>query len=63
LREPCATKSDYAYLTLRERILGGGYGSGAVLHQTLLAKTIGISTAPLREALRLGSGRQATTPA
>jgi DNA-binding GntR family transcriptional regulator len=51
-REPYATKSDYAYLRLREMILGGGYEPGAVVHQALLAKTIGISTTPLREALR-----------
>jgi DNA-binding GntR family transcriptional regulator len=49
---PFATKSDYAYLTLRERILSGEYGPGEVLNQATLARTIGISTTPLREALR-----------
>ncbi|MBN9738177.1 MULTISPECIES: GntR family transcriptional regulator [unclassified Pseudonocardia] len=49
---PYATKSDYAYLTLREMILGGQVEPGAVLNQATLARTIGISTTPLREALR-----------
>jgi DNA-binding GntR family transcriptional regulator len=46
------TKSDYAYNRLREGILNGEFEPGVVLHQSLLAKTIGISTTPLREALR-----------
>lgn len=46
------TKSDYAYTQLREAILAGEYGPGTVLNQAELAKTIGISTTPLREALR-----------
>ncbi|WP_432514909.1 GntR family transcriptional regulator [Kineococcus sp. SYSU DK001] len=46
------TKSDYAYTTLRQRILAGQYEPGAVLNQASLAKEIGISTTPLREALR-----------
>jgi len=46
------TKSDYAYTRLREGILGGDFEPGTVLHQPTLAKTIGISTTPLREALR-----------
>jgi DNA-binding GntR family transcriptional regulator len=50
--ELVATKSDYAYLTLRERILTGEYAPGTVLNQATLARTIGISTTPLREALR-----------
>lgn len=50
--EPYATKSDFAYLTLRELILGGDYAPGQVLNQATLARTIGISTTPLREALR-----------
>ena len=47
-----ATKSDLAYTRLRELILGGELAPGAVLPQTALAQTIGISTTPLREALR-----------
>ena len=46
------TKSDYAYNRIREDILNGEFEPGTVLHQSLLAKTIGISTTPLREALR-----------
>jgi DNA-binding GntR family transcriptional regulator len=46
------TKSDYAYTRIREGILSGEYAAGTVLHQATLAKTIGISTTPLREAMR-----------
>jgi DNA-binding GntR family transcriptional regulator len=49
---PYATKSDYAYTRLRDGILAGEFGPGTVLHQATLAKTIGISTTPLREAMR-----------
>jgi DNA-binding GntR family transcriptional regulator len=47
-----ATKSDLAYTHLRELILSGELPPGAVLPQAALAQTIGISTTPLREALR-----------
>ena len=47
-----STKSDFAYLTLRHRILSGEFAPGQVLNQATLARTIGISTTPLREALR-----------
>ncbi|RSM68251.1 GntR family transcriptional regulator [Actinoplanes sp. ATCC 53533] len=47
-----STKSDFAYIKLREKILSGEYEPGAVLNQSVLARTIGISTTPLREALR-----------
>ena len=47
-----ATKSDLAYTRLRELILSGELRPGAVLPQAALAQTIGISTTPLREALR-----------
>ena len=50
--EPYSTKSDFAYLRVRELILSGELAPGAVLNQALLAKQIGISTTPLREALR-----------
>ena len=49
---PYSTKSDYAYTVLREKILSGEFAPGEVLNQATLARTIGISTTPLREALR-----------
>ena len=50
--EPHATKSDFAHARVRELILTGELEPGAVINQALLAKQIGISTTPLREALR-----------
>lgn len=47
-----ATKSDLAYTRIRGLILSGELQPGAVLPQAALAQTIGISTTPLREALR-----------
>jgi DNA-binding GntR family transcriptional regulator len=47
-----ATKSDLAYTRVRSLILSGDLAPGAVLPQVALARTIGISTTPLREALR-----------
>ncbi|MGR6963241.1 GntR family transcriptional regulator [Geodermatophilus sp. URMC 61] len=47
-----ATKSDFAYTRVRELILSGALEPGAVINQAVLAKEIGISTTPLREALR-----------
>ena len=46
------TKSDFAYTVVREKILSGEFVPGQVLNQATLARTIGISTTPLREALR-----------
>ena len=46
------TKSDYAYRQVRDRILSGELLPGAVIQQRELASQIGISTTPLREALR-----------
>lgn len=46
------TKSDDAYRTVRERILDGELAPGQVLQQRELAAALGISTTPLREALR-----------
>ena len=46
------TKSDYAYRQVRDRILSGELQPGAVIQQRDLASLIGISTTPLREALR-----------
>jgi DNA-binding GntR family transcriptional regulator len=47
-----ATKSELAYTHVRRLILSGELEPGAVLPQVSLAQTIGISTTPLREALR-----------
>lgn len=49
---PHSTKSDFAYTQLRVMILSGDFHPGQVLNQATLARTIGISTTPLREALR-----------
>jgi DNA-binding GntR family transcriptional regulator len=49
---PYSTKSDFAYTQLRVMILSGDFHPGQVLNQATLARTIGISTTPLREALR-----------
>jgi DNA-binding GntR family transcriptional regulator len=46
------TKSDLAYQRVRELILSGEMSPGSVINQATLARTIGISTTPLREALR-----------
>lgn len=47
-----STKSDLAYDRVRDLILSGDLAPGSVLPQASLAHTIGISTTPLREALR-----------
>lgn len=47
-----ATKSDLAYTRVRELILAGELAPGEVLPQAALARAIGMSTTPLREALR-----------
>ena len=47
-----STKSDLAYDHVRELVLSGDLAPGAVIPQGSLARTIGISTTPLREALR-----------
>ncbi|MFE2754447.1 GntR family transcriptional regulator [Actinosynnema sp. NPDC059335] len=52
MAEPFTTKSDFAYTTLRQKILSGEFAPGQVLNQATLARTIGISTTPLREGLR-----------
>lgn len=49
---PYETKSEYAYRELRRRILGGDLAPGSGINQFTLAKAIGISTTPLREALK-----------
>src|SRR3712207_2828693 len=47
-----ATKSELAYARVREMVLTGELEPGSVLNQATLAREIGISTTPLREALR-----------
>jgi DNA-binding GntR family transcriptional regulator len=49
---PAATKSEFAYQVLREKILSGELEPGQVLNQATIAPSIGVSTTPLREALR-----------
>ncbi|SMD19355.1 GntR family transcriptional regulator [Kibdelosporangium aridum] len=50
--ETYATKSDFAYALVRTKILTSEYAPGTVLNQATLARDLGISTTPLREALR-----------
>ena len=46
------TKSELAYARVRDMVLTGELEPGSVLNQATLARQIGISTTPLREALR-----------
>jgi DNA-binding GntR family transcriptional regulator len=46
------TKGDYAYRLVRDQIITGELPSGAIVQQRELAARLGISTTPLREALR-----------
>jgi DNA-binding GntR family transcriptional regulator len=46
------TKNDYAYAELRTRILTGELEAGSVIPQARLAQELGVSTTPLREAIR-----------
>ena len=46
------TKGDLAYRRVRQLILSGELAPGTVLAQAALARTIGMSTTPLREGLR-----------
>ncbi|MEU0479793.1 GntR family transcriptional regulator [Streptosporangium sp. NPDC006013] len=56
MSEPMAelymTKAEYAYTRVKELILSGALPPGSVISQAKLARDIGISTTPLREALR-----------
>lgn len=67
-----AVKSELAYTAVRDRILSHEYQPGATFNQAQLAVELGISTTPLREALRrlqseglveLGPHRDATVTA
>jgi DNA-binding GntR family transcriptional regulator len=46
------TKADHAYFHIREQIAHGALPAGEPLNQEELARTLGISVTPLREALR-----------
>ncbi|MGA9872390.1 MAG: GntR family transcriptional regulator [Rhodococcus sp. (in: high G+C Gram-positive bacteria)] len=46
------TKNDYVYAQLRTRILTGELAAGSVVGQAKLASDLGVSTTPLREAIR-----------
>lgn len=46
------TKSDAAYHLVRERVMDGRLAPGTVLDQEALAREMGLSTTPVREALR-----------
>ncbi len=46
------TKNDYAYAQVRSRILTGELPPGTVISQGRLAEELGVSTTPLREAIR-----------
>lgn len=50
-RQP-STKADAAYVYIRKAILEGQLAPGSSLDQESLAKTLGLSTTPVREALR-----------
>lgn len=46
------TKTGYAYTRLREMVLAGDLEPGSTLQQGKLATQLGVSTTPLREAIR-----------
>src|ERR1700755_80985 len=48
--------TDDVYARVREAILDGELGPGAVMSQVALAEELGISRTPLREALRMLQG-------
>jgi DNA-binding GntR family transcriptional regulator len=50
--EPLLSKSQWAYRTVRAMILSGELAPGTSLDQQALAAELGVSTTPLREALR-----------
>jgi len=51
LRAP-QTKADVAYQLIRSQVLSGKLPAGSVLDQGAIAKSVGMSTTPVREALR-----------
>ena len=50
--EQPVTKGDLAYRLVRDQVLSGRLAAGAVIRQRDLARDLGISTTPLREAMR-----------
>ena len=46
------TRSEQAYRSLRATIVRGELPSGTVLHDAELARQLGVSRTPIREALR-----------
>jgi DNA-binding GntR family transcriptional regulator len=51
-RTPFASKSDYAYDEIKQRILSEELPPGGVVSQERIASEIGVSTTPVREALK-----------
>jgi DNA-binding GntR family transcriptional regulator len=49
---PALTKADYAYQEMQARILDGRFVPGSVLTAEAVASELGLSTTPIREALR-----------
>ncbi|MEU5696460.1 GntR family transcriptional regulator [Actinosynnema sp. NPDC020468] len=49
---PVRSKTQYAYDTLKERIVEGRYGPGARLVFDRIARELGVSPVPVREAVR-----------
>jgi DNA-binding GntR family transcriptional regulator len=47
------SKAHATYVELRRRIMNGDLAAGAVINQEQLAAELGVSTTPLREALRM----------
>lgn len=50
---PTGSSTEDVYSRLREMLLNGEVAPGAVLSQVQLARQLGVSTTPLREAMRL----------
>lgn len=53
LRDPSVSNTENVYIRLRELVLNGQLAPGSVLSQVKLAGELGVSTTPLREAMRL----------
>lgn len=53
LRGPSISNTEDVYARLREVLLNGEIAPGTVLSQVKLARELGVSTTPLREAMRL----------
>jgi DNA-binding GntR family transcriptional regulator len=51
------TKGEAVYMMVRQRVLEGVLPPGSVLDQELLARELGVSTTPLREAIRRLEGQ------